>query len=66
MPRYTYRGKVREVEGSLALLDGVSKVVDLGQGSTPPKEEISLPDGWRIDLAACEAFGPEPASWTRK
>ncbi len=66
MPRYTYRGLVIRVEGSMAVLNDPSKVVDLGMGKTPPKEEIDLPDGWRVDLAACEAFGPEPKSWTKR
>lgn len=64
--RYAYRGKVVSIEGSIALLSSPSQVIDLGMGKTPPKEEIELPDGWRVDLAACEAFGPEPLSWTQR
>lgn len=61
--RYTYRGRVAEIEGSLAKLTDCAKIIDLGQGVEPPREEIRLPDGWRVDMAECEAFGPEPATW---
>jgi hypothetical protein len=61
--RYTYRGEVVRFEGSLAVLRNNAKVIDLGDGTQAPREEIRLPDGWRVDLRECEAFGPEPASW---
>lgn len=61
--RYAYRGKVVSVEGSLAKTKDFAQVVDLGDGKQAPREEIRFPDGWRIDLAECEAFGPEPAAW---
>ena len=61
--RYAYRGRVVSVDGSLALTADFAQVIDLGTGSNPPKEEIRFPDGWRVDMAECEAFGPEPASW---
>ena len=61
--RYTYRGRVTFVRGSLACLTKCAKVIDLGDGTHAPKEEIKLPDGWFVDIGECEAFGPEPPSW---
>ena len=61
--RYAYRGEVVAFEGSLALLKNNAQVIDLGDGRKAPTEEIVLPDGWRVDLRECEAFGPEPPAW---
>lgn len=63
--RYAYRGRVVAIDGSLARLAECSQVIDLGPGDRPPTEEIRFPDGWRVDLRECEAFGPEPQSWTK-
>lgn len=61
--RYAYRGRVVNVDGSLVELADNAQVIDLGTGDEAPTEEIVFPDGWRVDLRECEAFGPEPAGW---
>lgn len=61
--RYAYRGRVVSIDGSLVELADNAQVIDLGNGAQAPTEEIVFPDGWRVDLRECEAFGPEPASW---